>query len=225
MTVADGALGGRRAVVVGWSGTLSAALVEALVAAGASVRSVPGATQVATAGGLDILVVVLPPSERRPFLDRDDASWAADLAARIGEPLRAARIGAAAMAAGGGGSLVFVGTLDALHAYPGGADASVGMGALLGLVRSLAVELAPLGVRANAVLAGPRVDAEAGADAALVARTRLRSPSGRGVTDREVAATVVFAVGPDAGFMTGSAVRVDGGWASLNQAPEGMRFR
>jgi hypothetical protein len=30
--------------------------------------------------------------------------------------------------------------------------------------------------------------------------------------------------GPGAGFMTGATLRVDAGWASLNQAPDGMRF-
>jgi NAD(P)-dependent dehydrogenase (short-subunit alcohol dehydrogenase family) len=40
----------------------------------------------------------------------------------------------------------------------------------------------------------------------------------------EAAAAIRFVAGPDAGFMTGQTIRVDGGWASLNQSPEGMRF-
>ena len=35
---------------------------------------------------------------------------------------------------------------------------------------------------------------------------------------------VAFAAGPASAFMSGSTLRVDGGWASLNQSPDGMRF-
>ena len=117
-----------------------------------------------------------------------------------------------------------VGTLDALHAYAGHADASVAMGALGGLVRSLALELAPGGVRVNLVLAGPLDDAGAPGDPDRMARTRLRSPSGRFAEPDEVAAAVLFVAGADAAFMTGAVLRVDAGWGSLNQAPDGMRF-
>ena len=176
-------------------------------------------------GRLDILVHVARPSRPLAFRDRDDDDWAADLGARIGEPIRLARAAAAVMAGTGGGSLVFVVTLDALHAYAGHADASVAMGALLGLVRTLAVEFAPIGVRANAVLVGPLADAAGGQDPELLERTLLRSPSKRCVTAQEAAAAIAFVAGPGAAFMTGSSLRVDGGWASLNQAPDGMRFR
>ena len=57
-----------------------------------------------------------------------------------------------------------------------------------------------------------------------VDRTLLRSPSHRFARPAEVASAIRFVAGPDAAFMTGQTLRVDGGWASLNQAPEGMRF-
>ena len=84
---------------------------------------------------------------------------------------------------------------------------------------------APIGVRANAVLVGPLAVAADGQDPELLERTLLRSPSGRCVTAREAAAAIAFVAGPGAAFMTGTSLRVDGGWASLNQAPDGMRFR
>jgi 3-oxoacyl-[acyl-carrier protein] reductase len=239
MTAADPPLAGLRAVVLLAPGAppLGEAIAGALTAGGATIRSHDAGGRRATSavaaleaaaaaqGGLDVVVHVAAPSRPRPFLDRDDATWTADLAARIGEPVRIARA-AARLMRGAGGAIVFVGTLDASHAYAGHADASVAMGALLGLVRTLAVELAPQRVRANAVLAGPLTpgDPAAAADPGGLARTLLRSPAGRFVTPREVAAAVAFAAGPGAAFMTGATLRVDGGWAALNQAPDGMRF-
>jgi 3-oxoacyl-[acyl-carrier protein] reductase len=125
----------------------------------------------------------------------------------------------------GGGSIVLVGTVDALHAYPGRSSAAASMAGLLGLARSLAVELAGNGIRANAVLVGPHSDGtpiERGDP--LAVRTLQRSPSHRFIEPAETAAAIRFLVGPDSAFMTGQAIRVDGGWASLNQAPDGMRF-
>jgi NAD(P)-dependent dehydrogenase (short-subunit alcohol dehydrogenase family) len=102
------------------------------------------------------------------------------------------------------------------------------MGGLLGLVRAMGVELAAHGVRTNLVIVGPLGDADeegpSGTAAALLDRTLLRSPLHRLGQAVEVAAAIRFVAGPDAGFMTGQTLRVDGGWASLNQAPEGMRF-
>ncbi|MFN8619145.1 MAG: SDR family oxidoreductase [Chloroflexota bacterium] len=243
MTAADpGPAASRGALVVsapGASRAVAEAIGAALAAAGYAVRRGPvdGPAEDLVPGvpaGTRVVVHVAAPSTPRAFLDRDPAGWTAELEARIAAPIRLARAAAPVLAATGGGALVFVGTLDATHAYPGHADASVAMGALGGLVRSLAVELAPLGVRANAVLAGPfepdvappAAGATGGgaADPSRVARTLLRSPSGRFVAPGEVAAAVAFVAGEGAAFMTGASLRVDGGWASLNQAPDGMRF-
>jgi len=218
---------------MGCGGALGVAAADALAAAGASVlcdgpeETLRPEAAAERLGRLDIVVHVAAPSVPVAFVDRDDARWMADLEARVLEPIRLARDAAAVMAPTGGGVFVFVGTLDATHAYAGHADASVAMGALLGLVRTLAVELASVAVRANAVLVGPLAEARAvaGADPERLARTLLRSPSKRFVTPAEAAEAIVFVAGPGAGFMTGASLRVDGGWGSLNQAPDGMRFR
>jgi NAD(P)-dependent dehydrogenase (short-subunit alcohol dehydrogenase family) len=137
------------------------------------------------------------------------------------------------MASGGGGAIVLVGSMDATHAYHGRSSAAAAMSGLLGLVRALGVELASVGVRANAVLVGPmsRDDVAGSAaplaigDAERIERTLLRSPIHRFVTPAEVAAAIGFVAGRGSAFMTGQTLRVDGGWASLNQAPDGMKFR
>ena len=151
-----------------------------------------------------------------------------ELERQLHAPQRLAITAARSMAAHGGGVVVLVGTVDAFHAYPGRSGAAIAMGGLLGLTRAMAVELAGRGVRTNLVVAGPLGGEDGspppGADQASVDRTLLRSPSHRFARPAEVASAIRFVAGPDAAFMTGQTLRVDGGWASLNQAPEGMRF-
>jgi NAD(P)-dependent dehydrogenase (short-subunit alcohol dehydrogenase family) len=55
-------------------------------------------------------------------------------------------------------------------------------------------------------------------------RVRLRLPARRFVTPHEVAEAIAFVAGPEAEFMTGQSLAVDGGWSSLDQAPEGLRY-
>jgi NAD(P)-dependent dehydrogenase (short-subunit alcohol dehydrogenase family) len=179
-------------------------------------------------GGLDICVYMVVPTITGPVLAVDEAAWADDVMGQLSGAHRAALAAARVMAPGGGGSIVLVGSMDAMHAYPGRSAAAVAMSGLLGLVRALAIELAGAGIRVNAVLAGPTQPREVHealrADDGRVARTLLRSPSHRFVRPEEVAAGICFVAGRGAAFMTGQALRVDAGWASLNQAPDGMKF-
>jgi 3-oxoacyl-[acyl-carrier protein] reductase len=88
--------------------------------------------------------------------------------------------------------------------------------ALVPLVKALAIELAPKGVRANVVSPGTIVETgniwgrlrDAGADAFDCAVAR--NPMGRLGTAQDVAATVVFLAGAPASFVTGVNLVVDG---------------
>jgi NAD(P)-dependent dehydrogenase (short-subunit alcohol dehydrogenase family) len=183
-------------------------------------------TAAAVLGGVDACIRFSPAPSTGSLLQVSAADWSADLDRLLGGAHRVTKAVTPLMAPDGG-SIVLVGTMDALHAYPGRSSAAAAMAGLLGLVRSLAVELAGNRIRANALLVGPIHDGSAAtADAAdpLVARTLQRSPSHRLIEPGEAAATIGFLIGPGSAFMTGQAIRVDGGWASLNQAPDGMRF-
>jgi NAD(P)-dependent dehydrogenase (short-subunit alcohol dehydrogenase family) len=119
------------------------------------------------------------------------------------------------------------------HAFATSAVASAyaaSKAGILGLVRALAVEAAPFGVRVNALVPGatdtPMVrDYAAGspdpaaaieAFASIHAIKRLARPE-------EVAAAAVFLASDDASFTTGSAIHVEGGL--LAQLPGGVRYR
>jgi NAD(P)-dependent dehydrogenase (short-subunit alcohol dehydrogenase family) len=81
-----------------------------------------------------------------------------------------------------------------------------------GIVRSLAVELGPLGIRANAILAGAiRTDRWSGLSDEEVARRRARWPIGRETTPEQIADAVAFLCSDAASTITGAEIPVDSG--------------
>ena len=207
---------------------LTRATADIFTEAGAQVAISPNAVEVGALGSIDVCVCFARPGSGAPLLEMDADEWEQDLQRVLVGTHRLAMAAARIMAANSGGSIVLVGSLDAYHAYPGRSVAAVAMGGLLGLVRSMGIEFAASDIRVNLVLAGPIGDAHGAPpsdrDPTLVERNRMRSPLHRLGRPQEAAAAIRFVAGPDAGFMTGQTFRVDGGWASLNQTPEGMRF-
>lgn len=120
---------------------------------------------------------------------------------RVAEPVPDARIVAISSVAGRASTGIT------------GAAYATSKAAVLGLVRAVARELAPHGITANAVAPGP-VDTPGfhRTNVAGLAGTVARSlPLGRIGKPEEIAATVGFILSPDAGFMTGATVDVNGG--------------
>jgi NAD(P)-dependent dehydrogenase (short-subunit alcohol dehydrogenase family) len=118
------------------------------------------------------------------------------------------------------GVIVNVSSDSGLLGYPGSAVYCASKGALIGLTRALAVELAPA-VRVLAVCPGP-VETDmmrAAMDASLdpdAVREAWRSATllGRIAAPEEIAAAIAFAASPDCSFATGNLITVDGGTTS-----------
>lgn len=117
---------------------------------------------------------------------------------------------------GAGGSIVNV---TSQMGHVGAANRSVycaSKHALEGLTKALAVELAPHGIRVNSVaptfiettLTRPYLTPE------FRAATLANIPLGRLGTPEEVAHAVAFLAGPDASLITGTSLRIDGGWTA-----------
>jgi NAD(P)-dependent dehydrogenase (short-subunit alcohol dehydrogenase family) len=134
-----------------------------------------------------------------------------------------------------GGAIVNVASINAFLAGPGWSAYCVTKAGLVMLTRCLATDHGPAGLRANAVCPGwvrtPMGDADMaevgrlqGTDVegayALVHRGH---PMGRAAEPEEVAAAVAFLAGPDASYVNGVALPVDGGTMAVD--PTAIAFR
>jgi NAD(P)-dependent dehydrogenase (short-subunit alcohol dehydrogenase family) len=115
----------------------------------------------------------------------------------------------------GGGSIVFVTSMAALFGVPAVAAYTAAKSALAGLVRALAVEWSGRGVRVNSVAPGwinTAMSQQAlEADAKRRERILARTPMGRLGEPDDVGWAVVYLCSPQAKFVTGQQLAVDGG--------------
>ncbi|HEV8297081.1 MAG TPA: SDR family NAD(P)-dependent oxidoreductase [Acidimicrobiales bacterium] len=110
-----------------------------------------------------------------------------------------------------GGSIVCVSSIAAVSGTgpPHYAAAKAGV---IGLVRALALEVAPRGIRVNAIAPGPiNTPMMRGVPAELGANLSARIPLGRVGQPDEAAATISFLASAEAGFVTGAVIAVNGG--------------
>lgn len=114
------------------------------------------------------------------------------------------------------GAVVNVASVHAVATSAGMAAYAASKGGLVALTRAAAVELAPDGIRVNALLPGAvdtpmlRAGAARFGDAGID-HIGSRTPLGRVALADEVARSIVFLAGPDAAYVTGATLTVDGG--------------
>jgi enoyl-[acyl-carrier protein] reductase III len=152
----------------------------------------------------------------RPALETEDKHWDWTLGANARALLSLARACAPDMDAGS--SIVAVSSLGAQRVLENYVLVGTSKAALESVVRYLAVELAPRGIRVNAVSAGV-VETEALEHfpnrEQMLHTGRTRTPAGRLVEPEDVAGAVAFLCSTDADMVRGHTLVVDGGYSLL----------
>ena len=111
-----------------------------------------------------------------------------------------------------GGRIVTIGSNTAERVgSPGSSVYAMTKAAVAQLVRGAALDFAPRGITVNNVQPGP-VETEMTAE--LMDYIRPRLPLGRIGRAEEIASLVCWLAGPDAGYMTGASLTIDGGWTA-----------
>ena len=192
---------------------IGAAGAEAILVRG-NVASDRVVAELASHGPFDVLVHNAATGVIRPALQTDDRHWDWTLAANARALLALSRAVAPTMAAGS--SIVAISSLGSTRVLENYVLVGTSKAALESLVRYLAVELAPRGIRVNAVSAGV---VETGAlehfpnREQMIAWGTKRTPAGRLVEPEDVAAAVAFLCSQDAEMVRGQTLVVDGGFS------------
>lgn len=231
-----GTLDGQIALVTGGARGIGKAIAERLAGHGARVAIVDHETsglkdafaadvtvraQVAEAvqsvvtrfGKITILVNNAAVGKTVPFLDITDEDWTRIISVNLTGYFIVGQEVARHMTGTGGGRIVNVASLAAHTANDGQAAYAASKAGVVALTRAMAFELAPKGILVNAVSPGP-IDTDL-ARSMLTPATRKaredRIPQGRLGTPHEVAAAVAFLAAPDASYVNGAVLVVDGG--------------
>ena len=162
-------------------------------------------------GGLDILVSNAGLRRQTAFLEMDYAEWREILSVALDGAFLTARAAAPSMVARGGGAIVALSGISTHVGTPNRCHVSASKAGLEGLIRALAVELGPHGIRCNCVAPGP-VDTQRGASAGPMPTGLLDGiPLGRKATVDDIAAAVRYLVGPEGAYVTGQTLHLNGG--------------
>ncbi|MFV3077779.1 SDR family NAD(P)-dependent oxidoreductase [Niveispirillum fermenti] len=165
-------------------------------------------------GGVAVLVNNAGIEFRGDIRAHDDEIWDRVLDINLSAAFRLVRALADDLAAAPGGAIVNLASV-AVVGFAGQAAYDASKGGLATLTRSLAMELGPRGVRANAVAPG-FIDTQMLRDtpdlAGMAERFASTLPAGRLGTAAEVASAVTWLASPRASYVTGHTLFVDGGW-------------
>lgn len=156
--------------------------------------------------------------------------WDRTLAVNLSGAFNTLQIGAMRMRHRGKGSVVLTASTNSFDGEPDLVAYNASKAGLLGIVRTVANEWGPYGIRVNAVCPGlirTRLTASSFSNASIISEYFKQIPLGRGGEPEEVAQAVLFLASDLASFITGTTLVVDGGQMASKYGTwgkEGDRF-
>lgn len=166
-------------------------------------------------GSVDILVNNAGICKPAPFLTLSEADWDLHMDVNLkGTFLVGQAVSRAMVKQGGGGSIINMSSVNGLAAEADQAHYNASKGGINLLTMSMALELAPHGIRVNAICPGlieTRLTAPLVQNAEALAPYLRTIPMGRVGQPDEIADAALFLASADARYMTGHCLVVDGG--------------
>jgi NAD(P)-dependent dehydrogenase (short-subunit alcohol dehydrogenase family) len=197
--------------------------VAADVADAGSVERLVTAT-VERFGHVDVVVSNAGIWQGSPFLEVTDEEWDTVLGVNLRGTFLVCRGFARVMAAAGtGGSIIVTASTNSFLAEPDSAAYNASKGGVVMLVKSMAVDLAQARIRVNAIAPGTiRTNINADVQSLPDRGSPLYAfpPARRWGDPEDLAGPITFLASPDADYITGSVLVVDGGQISLNGVVE-----
>jgi 3-oxoacyl-[acyl-carrier protein] reductase len=188
---------------------LDADLGESAAAAGLVARAVDAL------GRVDILVNNAGLTRDQLAVRMSDSDWSDVLAVDLTAAFTLCRAALRGMLRSRWGRIVNISSVAGVTGNPGQANYSAAKAGLIGLTKALAKEVGGRGITVNAVAPGfVETDMTAGLPKELIERAMTVVPAGRLGTVEEVAAAVAFLAAPEAAYVNGHVLHVDGGLAA-----------
>jgi NAD(P)-dependent dehydrogenase (short-subunit alcohol dehydrogenase family) len=164
-------------------------------------------------GKVDAVVDIIGMSRYGPLVDIDDEEWDWHFRIVLRHAQLIAQLFGKLLAETGGGAIAYVASVSGITGAPQHAAYGAAKAGLMSLVRSMAVELGPSGVRTNAIAPGvvwtPRVSAYLGE--AGEAKNAANTPLGRVAQTSDIAGPLLFMVSDLSAYVNGQTLVVDGG--------------
>ena len=180
-----------------------------------AVEALPKAAIAAT-GGVDILVNNAGITRDQLFMRMSDDDWSDVLAVNLTSAMRLCRAVMRPMMKARWGRIVNIGSVVGTTGNPGQVNYAAAKAGLEGMTKSIAHEVATRGITANVVAPGfiatPMTDKLTEEQKAAL---NAKIPAGRMGTPEEVAAAALYLASPDAGYVTGTVLHVNGGLAMV----------
>ncbi|SEJ60277.1 3-oxoacyl-[acyl-carrier-protein] reductase [Pseudooceanicola nitratireducens] len=167
-------------------------------------------------GGLDILVNNAGITKDQIFMRMSDEDWAKVIEVNLTSTMRLCRAVMRPMMKSRWGRIVNISSIVGATGNPGQVNYAASKAGMVGMTKSIAYEVASRGITANCV--APGFIATAMTDKLTdeqKGKINAQIPASRMGTPEEIAAAVLYLASPEAGYVTGATLHVNGGMAML----------